>query len=196
MEHWQIQKKAFCHRLPRLSKKRPAKRSPETSLNLPSAYPARMPLRSLESTRKQRWIAGAKLPPALKNTISVFPGLLEVIAKLADSGCNLGIVSSRARDEYVEEIAPLGFDKYFEHIILVEDTTEHKPAPAPMLEYLRRTGANPNSVIYVGDTVYDEQCATSAGVSFARAAWGSHQDIPNATYNLKTPNDLLTLTTK
>lgn len=133
---------------------------------------------------------------SLKNTISVFPGLLEVIAKLADSGCNLGIVSSRARDEYAEEIAPLGFDTYFEHIILVEDTTEHKPAPAPMLEYLRRTGANPNNVIYVGDTVYDEQCATSAGVNFARAAWGSHQDIPNATYNLKTPNDLLALSTK
>ena len=133
---------------------------------------------------------------SFKSTISVFPGLLEVIAKLADSGCNLGIVSSRARDEYAEEIAPLGFDTYFEHIILVEDTTEHKPAPAPMLEYLRRTGADPNSVIYIGDTVYDEQCATSAGVNFARAAWGSHQDIPNATYNLKTPNDLLTLTTK
>lgn len=140
-----------------------------------------------------RW---CQVAASFKKTISVFPGLLEVIAKLADSGCNLGIVSSRARDEYAEEIAPLGFDTYFEHIILVEDTTEHKPAPAPMLEYLRRTGADPNSVIYIGDTVYDEQCATSAGVNFARAAWGSHQDIPNATYNLKTPNDLLTLTTK
>lgn len=50
----QIQKKAFYHRLSRLSKKRPAKRSPDTSLNLPSAYPARMPLRNLESTRRQR----------------------------------------------------------------------------------------------------------------------------------------------
>ena len=125
-----------------------------------------------------RW---CQIAASFKSTISVFPGLHEVIATLSDNGCKLGIVSSRARDEYAEEIAPLGFDKYFEHIILVEDTTEHKPAPAPML---------------VGDTVYDEQCATSAGVSFARAAWGSHQDIPNATYNLKTPNDLLTLTTK
>ena len=128
-----------------------------------------------------RW---CQVAASFKSTISLFPGLLEVI------------VSSRARDEYTDEIAPLGFDKFFEHIILVEDTTEHKPAPAPMLEYLRRTGANPGNVVYVGDTVYDEQCATSAGVSFARAAWGSHQDIPNATYNLKTPNDLLTLTTK
>ena len=75
-----------------------------------------------------RW---CQVAASFKNTISVFPGLLEVIAKLADSGCNLGIVSSRARDEYAEEIAPLGFDTYFEHIILVEDTTEHKPHPHP-----------------------------------------------------------------
>ena len=119
----------------------------------------------------------------------------------------LGIYSQATLDRWCQVAASfkstisvfpgfLGFDKYFEHIILVEDTTEHKPAPAPMLEYLRRAGANPGNVVYVGDTVYDEQCATSAGVSFARAAWGSHQDIPNATYNLETPNDLLTLTTK
>lgn len=196
MGHWQIQKKACCHRLTRLSKKKPAKRSPDTSLNLPSAYPGKDALEKLgiySQATLDRW---CQVAASFKSTISVFPGLLEVIATLADSGCKLGIVSSRARDEYAKEIAPLGFDKYFEHIILVEDTTEHKPAPAPMLEYLRRAGANPGNVVYVGDTVYDEQCATSAGVSFARAAWGSHQDIPNATYNLKTPNDLLTLTTK
>ena len=49
------------------------KTSPKTSLNLPSAYPARMPSRSLESTRKQRWIAGATLPPALKAPSACFP---------------------------------------------------------------------------------------------------------------------------
>ena len=193
MGHWQIQKKAFCHRLSRLSKKRPAKRSPDTSLILSSAYPARMPLRNLGSTRRQRWIAGAKLPPALKAPSACFQVCLKSSQHSPTTAANL---ASSPRDEYAEEIAPLGFDKYFEHIILVEDTTEHKPAPAPMLEYLRRTGANPGNVVYVGDTVYDEQCATSAGVSFARAALGSHQDIPNATYNLETPNDLLTLTTK
>lgn len=182
--------------MPRLSKKRPAKTLPRNELEFALGIPGKDALEKLgiySQATLDRW---CQVAASFKSTISVFPGLLEVIAKLADSGCNLGIVSSRARDEYAEEIAPLGFDKYFEHIILVEDTTEHKPAPAPMLEYLRRTGANPNSVIYVGDTVYDEQCATSAGVSFARAAWGSHQEIPNATYNLKTPNDLLTLTTK
>ena len=70
------------------------------------------------------------------------------------------------------------------------------PHPHPCSNISDVRARNPGNVVYVGDTVYDEQCATSAGVSFARAAWGSHQDIPNATYNLKTPNDLLILTTK
>ena len=59
-----------------------------------------------------RW---CQVAASFKSTISVFPGLLEVIATLADSGCKLGIVSSRARDEYAEEIAPFGFDKFFGH---------------------------------------------------------------------------------
>lgn len=45
---------------------------PDTSLNLPSAYPARTPLRNLGSTHRQRWIAGAKLPPALKAPSACF----------------------------------------------------------------------------------------------------------------------------
>ena len=182
--------------LAQIVQEKTGKTLPQNDLEFALGIPGKDALEKLgiySQATLDRW---CHVAASFKSTISVFPGLLEVIAKLADSGCNLGIVSSRARDEYAEEIAPLGFDTYFEHIILVEDTTEHKPAPAPILEYLRRTGANPNNVIYVGDTVYDEQCATSAGVNFARAAWGSHQDIPNATYNLKTPNDLLTLTAK
>ena len=182
--------------LAQIVQEKTGKTLPQNELEFALGIPGKDALEKLgicSQATLDRW---CHVAASFKSTISVFPGLLEVIAKLADSGCNLGIVSSRARDEYAEEIAPLGFDTYFEHIILVEDTTEHKPAPAPILEYLRRTGANPNNVIYVGDTVYDEQCATSAGVNFARAAWGSHQDIPNATYNLKTPNDLLTLTAK
>lgn len=153
-------------------------------------------MRNLGSTRRQRWIAGAKLPPALKAPSACFQVCLKSSQRSPIAAANLASSPHVRATNTAKEIAPLGFDKYFEHIILIEDTTEHKPAPAPMLEYLRRAGANPGNVVYVGDTVYDEQCATSAGVSFARAAWGSHQDIPNATYNLKTPNDLLTLTTK
>lgn len=139
-----------------------------------------------------RW---CQVAASFKSTISVFRGLLEVIATLANNGCKLGIVSSRARDEYTDEIAPLGFDKFLNTSSLSKTQPNINPHPLPCSN-ISGVRARIGNVVYVGDTVYDEQCATSAGVSFARAAWGSHQDIPNATYNLKTPNDLLTLTTK
>lgn len=51
-----------------------------------------------------RW---CQVAASFKSTISVFPGLHEVIATLSDNGCKLGIVSSRARDEYAKEMALL-----------------------------------------------------------------------------------------
>lgn len=75
-----------------------------------------------------RW---CQVAASFKSTISVFPGLHEVIATLSDNGCKLGIVSSRARDEYAEEIAPLGFDKYFEHISLSKTQPNINPHPLP-----------------------------------------------------------------
>ena len=50
-----------------------------------------------------RW---CQVAASFKSTISVFPGLHQVIATLSDNGCKLGIVSSRARDEYAEPNLP------------------------------------------------------------------------------------------
>lgn len=107
MGHWQIQKKAFCHRLSRLSKKRPAKTLPRHELDFALGIPGKDALEKLgiySQATLDRW---CQVAASFKSTISVFPGLLEVIATLADSGCKLGIVSSRARDEYAKEMALL-----------------------------------------------------------------------------------------
>ena len=50
-----------------------------------------------------RW---CQVAASFKSTISVFPGLHEVIATLSDNGCKLGIVSSRARNESGMGITP------------------------------------------------------------------------------------------
>lgn len=75
-----------------------------------------------------RW---CQVAASFKSTISVFPGLLEVIATLANNGCKLGIVSSRARDEYTDEIAPLGFDKFLNTSSLSKTQPNINPHPLP-----------------------------------------------------------------
>lgn len=75
-----------------------------------------------------RW---CQVAASFKSTISVFPGLLEVIATLADNGCKLGIVSSRARDEYAEEIAPLGSISILSTSSLSKTQPNINPHPLP-----------------------------------------------------------------
>lgn len=83
-----------------------------------------------------RW---CQVAASFKSTISVFPGLLEVIATLANNGCKLGIVSSRARDEYTDEIAPLGFDKFFNTSSLskTQPSTSLRPHPCSNISGVR-----------------------------------------------------------
>ena len=76
-------------------------------------------------------------------------------------------------------------------IICADDTAEHKPKPGPLLKYMEYTGARPSEVLYVGDTVYDMQCARGAGVDFALARWGNPDGRMDADYDEPTPLALL-----
>lgn len=135
-----------------------------------------------------RW---AELSGALADTITVYPGVREALERLRAAGAELGIVSSRNHGEYRDEVAPLGLDGFFGIKVLVEDTAEHKPTPAPILEYLRRAGIPASEALYVGDTDYDRQCAQRAGVAFAFATWGAANPVEGADFVLETPTDVL-----
>ena len=135
-----------------------------------------------------RW---AELSGALADTITVYPGVREALERLHAAGAELGIVSSRNHGEYRDEVAPLGLDGFFDIKVLVEDTVEHKPTPAPMLEYLRRAGIPASEALYVGDTDYDRQCAQRAGVAFAFATWGAANPVEGADFVLEAPADVL-----
>ena len=68
-----------------------------------------------------------------------------------------------ASEEYDEHFEKQGLLELFPCVVTASDTPKGKPYPIPMLEYLRRTGAAPEEVLYFGDTAYDMDCARSAG---------------------------------
>ena len=80
----------------------------------------------------------------------------------------------------------------FAATVCITDSPRPKPFADPILVYLEQTGAQPERVLFIGDSAYDSQCARNAGVDFAWAAWGtcSPQDIP-ALYRFDTPEDIL-----
>ena len=120
------------------------------------------------------------------------PGMREILERLRERGASLGIITSKLREEYDEHFEKQGLLELFPCVVTASDTPKGKPYPDPMLEYLRRTGAAPEEVLYFGDTAYDMDCARSAGVDHALVLWGclSPEGI-EATYRLEKAEEIL-----
>ncbi|MED2693760.1 HAD family hydrolase [Bacillus toyonensis] len=127
--------------------------------------------------------------------VSVFKSLEDIIGMLSLSTIKLGIVTSKTKQELIDEFEPFGLSSYFEYTICACDTGKHKPHPEPLLACLKRLDVPCHEAIYIGDSIYDMQCAKSAGVKFALASWRSKTKdaFKDADYILEEPKDILRL---
>lgn len=126
--------------------------------------------------------------------IKVFPEINELLKSLLENGIVVGIVTSKTRQELADDFVPFGLMKYLLHIVCADDTVNHKPHPDPILKFLEISGAVPDNAIYIGDTIYDMECAQSSGVGFGLALWGcKNPDSIVAQNKLSNPKDILGL---
>ncbi|TPV43491.1 HAD family hydrolase [Bacillus dicomae] len=130
-----------------------------------------------------------------KNEITVFKGIAEVIEIVSSYKVRTGIVTSKTRQEFIDDFQPFGLHSYFEHSICVEDTMKHKPHPEPLVTCLKRLNIDAQEAIYIGDSVYDLQCAKQAGAKFGLALWGAKtkKGFEEADYIFQTPHEILSL---
>lgn len=131
------------------------------------------------------------------STVSVFKGIRELLEELRKKHYKLGIITSQTKQEYKDGFLHFGLGNFFDAVICTEDSVRHKPDPEPMKKYLQTTGASEEDVLFVGDSIYDMQCASSAGVDCGLALWGclSARHI-QATYYFNMPDDVLSLLIK
>ncbi len=122
-----------------------------------------------------------------------FQGISELLDTLVQFGYELGIVTSKTREEFKQDFEPFDISKYFATIICADDTVKHKPDPDPLFKYMEVSNASNNDLLYIGDSVYDRKCAESAKVDFALAGWGSLSREIEADYYLEKPGDLLSI---
>lgn len=137
----------------------------------------------------RRWI---ELQSAMGGDVHLFPNVPEVLAELKRRRCVLGIVTSRSHEEY--EMDRRLFDRiecFFDHIILYEMTQEHKPSPQPLQKFMELSGAVPSETLYVGDTLWDMQCAGAAGAKGGLALWGALDQSVPADYRFSMPEFIL-----
>ena len=107
--------------------------------------------------------------------IREFPNVDTSLARLRDAGPRLAVVTSKRR--FSVEMALDSFPDLkdvFDVFVTLEDTTEHKPLPAPLLKGLELLGdVSPERAAYVGDAPFDIAAARAAGVMSVAVSWGA-----------------------
>lgn len=107
--------------------------------------------------------------------IKEFPGVDPTLARLRNAGLRLAIVTSKRRPSVEMALSSFpGLRDVVDLFVTMEDTSEHKPHPAPLLKGLELLGdVPPERAAYVGDAPFDVAAARAAGVASVAVSWGA-----------------------
>ena len=100
-------------------------------------------------------------------------GIDALLDALADAGVTVGVATSKRRPAAERSLAASGITDKVQLVSTLEDVTEHKPNPAPLLHALTQLGADASEAVYVGDAIYDVQAAKAAGMDQIAVTWGA-----------------------
>jgi pyrophosphatase PpaX len=110
--------------------------------------------------------------------VKEFPGIEESLARLRSAGVKIVVVTSKRRPSVEMALKSFpGLGRVVDHFVTMEDTTAHKPRPAPLLKGLEFLGGvPPGEAAYVGDSPFDVAAAEAAGVKSVAVSWGAFSE--------------------
>lgn len=114
-------------------------------------------------------------PSLALDHITLFPGVLETLARLHDSGTTMAIVSSRHHMSLDPLMTRLGITRYIplSHAYGEDETLRPKPAPDLALKAMDSLGIEGSQTLVVGDTVYDLLMGAAAGCRTCGVTYGN-----------------------
>ena len=105
--------------------------------------------------------------------ILAFDGVRELLHALAAADVRSAVVTSKRRGAAALALQHVGLDGLIEIAAGLEDTTEHKPQPGPLLHGAALLGVEPADCVYVGDATVDVLAARAAGMAAVAVTWGA-----------------------
>lgn len=133
-----------------------------------------------------RW---RQLMASMLDRIELFGGFGEVLG----APIRMGIVTNETNAELKENLRHLRLGGVFEYTVCADDLPHQKPHPLPLLHCIGAMGLEPREALFVGDTLYDMECAQAAGVDFGLALWGAGNadGFGKADYLFREPRQIL-----
>lgn len=105
---------------------------------------------------------------------TAYPGAVETIRALHAAGHPLAVVTSKLEMGARRSLKFIGVEECFSTVVGIDQTTRHKPDPAPVLHALSLLGAAPSEALFIGDSTHDMHAGRAASVRTAAALWGPY----------------------
>ena len=101
-------------------------------------------------------------------TLTLFPGVAEMLGALSQHGLRLAVVSSNDKDN-IRAVLGAKTDAHFEHY---ECGVALFGKAGKLRHTLRVTGVARQDALYIGDEIHDLEAAREAEIDFGAVAWG------------------------
>jgi HAD superfamily hydrolase (TIGR01509 family) len=156
---------------------------------IPALVPVRDPDAVERLAARRSEIFRTKYLPGLKPT----PGSAALVARLRAAGIRAVVATSAKADEVRALLAIAGAPELASTATSGDDVERSKPDPDVVHAALARTGLPPERVLMIGDTPYDVEAATRAGVGTIalRSGGWKDADLAGALSIYDDPADLL-----
>jgi HAD superfamily hydrolase (TIGR01509 family) len=100
----------------------------------------------------------------LKDEIRAFDGAGDLIRAIHEAGAKAILATSSEKDQLEVLREAIDADDAIDDVVTASDVEEAKPCPDVFLAAMEKAGADRTSAIAVGDTVWDVEAATGAGL--------------------------------
>jgi phosphoglycolate phosphatase-like HAD superfamily hydrolase len=103
-------------------------------------------------------------------------GALELLRGIAAAGSRAGMVSNIGRRALGQALARFGYERWLAPVVSRDDVTWMKPRAEGILRVLAQWDAQPQEVLFVGDSRADVMGARAAGVAVAIVRGGECEE--------------------
>jgi HAD superfamily hydrolase (TIGR01509 family) len=127
------------------------------------------------------------------STLTAFPGAKELLRHMHDKGLRLVAASSAKKRELDALLKICGADKVIDAKVSADDVDNSKPDPDIVKAALDKASLRPDEAMMLGDTPYDIEAASKAGIKVIALRCGgrSDEDLKGAAAIYDGPADLL-----
>ena len=142
-------------------------------LGLPEAIQTLYPeLREAELIERFRLGYGEHYMSLENESSALFPGVAESLAAFREQGYQLAVATGKGRRGLHRVLEGHGWLDYFD-VTRCADETASKPHPRMLHEIMAHCAVTPERALMVGDSVFDLQMASTAGVDSVAVGFGA-----------------------